>query len=213
MIRIMSQAAVDRHPFLPGTTGWTVHDLADPEIATRWNMGAYEIVEGVLTTMAPAYFSGGNAAFNLSFFIKLHLREKGLPGRFSHEVDIVLNETRVVRADSVFLLPGDETRQALAARDRNETTPQQARLLVPPTLVIESVSPGHETHDRRTKRVWYAEFGVPNYWIVDAFSKSLECLTLTSGGYILETSASGEEEIQPRLFPGLKLNLGEIWRE
>ena len=41
--------------FEPGTTGWTVADLDDPLIEAAWVAGAYEIVEGVLAKMAPAY--------------------------------------------------------------------------------------------------------------------------------------------------------------
>ena len=52
---------VESRPFLPGTTGWTASDLDDPQIERLWFSGRYEIVEGVLTSMPPAYLAGGSA--------------------------------------------------------------------------------------------------------------------------------------------------------
>ena len=89
--------------------------------------------------------------------------------------------------------------------------PERTRILVPPTLVIESLSPGHEAHDRRTKRKWYAEFGVPNYWLFDPFARSMECLMLESGTYRVDRHARGDDELRPSLFPGLVVPLGEVW--
>lgn len=66
----MSRAATSSRPFEPGTTGWTVHDLDDPEIERQWFQGRYEIVEGVLTKIPPAYFAGGNVLFNVMHRIK-----------------------------------------------------------------------------------------------------------------------------------------------
>ena len=50
-------------PFEPGTTGWTASDLDDPAIEREWFRGRYEIVEGVLTKMPPAYFTGGDEPY------------------------------------------------------------------------------------------------------------------------------------------------------
>lgn len=197
--------------FQPGTTGWTAHDLNDPEIERLWFSGRYEIVEGVLTTMPAAYFAGGNAAFNLMSSIKEHLKQQKLPGRFAGEVDIVVDETRVVRADAAMLMPADEVRQAEAVRNAGRPDSRRSRILIPPTLILESVSPGHELHDQGTKRKWYAEFGVPNYWILDAFEFSLQCMVLRDGEYQDDVVGRGNEEVRPALFPGLVLSLKEIW--
>jgi Uma2 family endonuclease len=197
--------------FQPGTTGWTAHDLDDPEIERLWFGGRHEIVEGVLTTMAAAYFTGGNATANLIFAIKQYLKQRGLPGRFAVELDIVANETRVARADAAMLLPADQVRQEQAARNARRVDSRRTRILVPPTLIVESVSPGHELHDEGTKRTWYAEFGVPNYWIINAFELSIQCLVLLGGDYHTDAVGHGDEEIRPSLFPGLVLSLKEIW--
>ena len=207
----MSSTPTISKPFGPGTTGWTVADLDDPITEQRWVEGRYEIVEGVLTTMPPAYFEGGNAAFNVMFFVKAHLNERGLRGRFSSEVDLVIDDSRVVRADAILLTPEDEQAQREAEQPDQSPWHGHTRILIPPTLVIESVSPGHQLHDRRTKMRWYAEFGVPNYWIVDAFQKSLECFILSDGVYRRDQSGTSNQPVRPSLFPGLLLPLDRIW--
>ena len=80
-------------------------------------------------------------------------------------------------------------------------------------LVIESVSPGHESHDQETKRNWYAEFGVQNYWLLSVFDRSLQCLFLEDGDYAVDCTGTGDAVLTPKLFPGLRLPLAEVWPE
>ena len=85
------------------------------------------------------------------------------------------------------------------------------RIVVPPTLVVESVSRGHELHDRETKRGWYAQAGVPHYWILDGFGRTLECLLLDGREYRVDVAGRDAEELRPSLFPRLVIRLGELW--
>lgn len=207
----MSSAPTISKPFVPGTTGWTVADLDDPATEQRWLEGRYEIVEGVLTTMPPAYFRGANALYKVMYRITRFLEERGLPGEFAPEVDLVLSETRVCVADAILLTPDDRRRQEVASGGAGGSGAERTRILIPPTLVVESVSPGHQLHDRRTKMKWYAEFGVPNYWIIDAFQKSLECFILEEEAYRPDQSGRDHQPVRPSLFPGLILPLDRIW--
>ena len=83
--------------------------------------------------------------------------------------------------------------------------------LVPPTMIMESLSPGHEDHDRETKRGWYARFGVPHYWLLNGYERSLECLILDGANYALDVSGHDQQEVRPSLFPGLVIPLSKIW--
>ena len=204
-------AAATIRPFTPGTLGWSASDLDDAEIAREWSAGSYEIVEGVLTTMSPAYFAGGNAVVNLMFLLKSYSSERGLGWRFAAEPEIIVDEIRVARADGAMLTPADAKRQEDAVRAAGKSDPKLARLLVPPTLVIESVSPGHELHDHRTKRSWYAGFGVTHYWIVDAFNRTLECLRLNGDRYDVEATGAQDDVLEPASIPGLRIPLREVW--
>lgn len=210
-INAMPSVETSRRTFEPGTTGWTAADLNDPRIEAEWFQGHYEIVEGVLTKMPPAYFSGASTLTELVFILKADLRSRGLPDRFGTEVDVVIDETRVVVADAAWLSTDDQLRQSRAAKLSGAKDPKNVRILVPPTLIIESVSPGHELHDRRTKSRWYAEFGIPNYWILDPFSRSLQCLALRNSAYELDAEGHDDQTIRPSLFPELVISLAALW--
>jgi len=157
--------------------------------------------------MPPAYFVGGETLFRLMSRVALHIGEDA--GSFATEVDIVVDEDRVARADAAFLTPADKQRQREAALAAGRQDLARTRILVP--LIIECVSPGHESHDQRTKRRWYAEFGIPNYWLLDPFKRTLDCLVHRDGAFHDDAAGQGTEEVRPSLFPGLVLRLGEIW--
>ena len=214
-VRIQPRAgAKTAGDFEPGTFGWVASDLDDPKIEREWFKGRYEIVEGVLAKMPPAYFTGGSALTELINQVTWHLRQRGHKWRFATEVEVVVDQIRVPRADAVLLSKEDAQKQRAAAKVAGKRDPRRALILVPPTLVIESVSPGHELYDRRTKRQWYAEFGVPNYWILDAFERSLECLRLARGSkYVRDAAGKGAQKIKPSCFGDLVLNLADLWDE
>ncbi len=198
--------------FAPGTTGWTAADLNDPAIDAQWDAGRYEIIEGALVTMPAAYYDAARAFRRLLRTIERRLEDTGAPGELAGETDLVISDTRVVRADAVFMRPEDEQRQRQADpqwRGRSDLT--FGRLVVPPWLIIESISIGHEAHDRVVKRRWYAEFGIPHYWVFDSFVRRLECLVLDGAVYRTDAIASGAEENRPAAFPGLVIRLGRIW--
>lgn len=207
----MPPTITERKEFTPGTTGWTADDLNDPELERQWNKGRYEIVEGVLTTMPPAYFDGGLAMQNLIRHVERHLDKTAIGGRFGPEADFIVSPRRVAVVDAVYMTDEDLRKQREANAARGRRSVKYGRLLVPPTLALESLSLGHEAHDAETKRQWYEEFGVPNYWLLDAYAKSLECLVLENGRYRTDQKGSESELLRPSLFPGLVIPLAEVW--
>src|SRR5579862_2973797 len=136
-------SVVQTKSFKPGTTGWSASDLDDPRIEAKWERGSYEIINGVLTSMPAAYFGGGEALFKLMSELHQQLKQKNVPGSFSVEVDLIIDEQRVVRGDSCFMTPADKKKQATEARKHGKLDPTRARIYVPPTIMIESISPGH----------------------------------------------------------------------
>lgn len=195
---------------LPGTTGWTADDLDDPAVARQWQAGAYEIVEVVLTVMPPAYHDG-TLPLSRRRIIERHLDATGTPGEFSGEDDFIVARKKVARVELMFMTPDDHLRQEAANAAKGNPRLRFGRILVPPTLIVESVSLGHEDHDRETKRGWYAGAGVPNYWILNAFERSLECLKLAGGAYAVNASGREEDELRPTLFSGLVIPLAQLW--
>jgi Uma2 family endonuclease len=200
-------------PFEPGTTGWSASDLDDPEIEELWLQGRYEIVDGVPTTMAPAYCTGGEASSNLLYFCQKYVREHKLGGSFAIEADIIIDESRVAVADFVYMSDADKRRQFKAFKLTGRPDPDRTRILIPPTLIVESISPGHERHAQVTKLQWYAEFSVPNYWILDGFKKTLDCYVLESSAYRIDVGGRGKQIVRPSLFPSLAISLAQIWNK
>jgi Putative restriction endonuclease len=195
-----------------GTTGWTAEDLDDPVVERFWLAGRYEIVEGVLTQVAAAaYLDGTGSLTKLVSILSNHIDATGLGGMIAQETDVVLESMRVPRVDAVYLtadaLRAQEAINAKSRRPRGK----YGRVRVVPTLAIESVSPGHEAHDRKTKRRWYAEAGVHHYWLLDAFGKSLECLVLRGQSYQTELLGRDGDELRPSLFPGLVIRVSQLW--
>jgi Uma2 family endonuclease len=206
----MGKLLEDRE-FKPGTTGWTAEDLEHPEIEKLWNANHYEIVEGVLAQMPPAYFDGQASLMELVALIRNHLVRRKLKGCWAPEADFIVGETRVAKPDMVLLLSDKLEAQRAMNRRLGKTQFKYGRIRVAPTLVIESVSAGHESHDRVLKRRWYAEFGVRNYWILDGLGQTLECLILDGEEYKLDVMGRKSEKIRPQAFPGLVIPLGKIW--
>ena len=197
-------------------TGWTASDLDDPYVERRWERGRYEIVEGVLTRMPAAHYDSSAALYRLIRILAPVVESVDPGAAFPTEVDLIVGERRVPKVDALYLSPQDRERQqqanALQGRGTRKLL-RYGRILVPPTLVIESLSRGHEDHDRVTKRRWYGEMGVPNYWLLNYFDRSLECLALAAGDYRVDASGRDAETIRPSLFPGLVIPLATLWAE
>jgi Uma2 family endonuclease len=80
-----------------------------------------------------------------------------------------------------------------------------------PDLVVEVISPSSRRYDRVVKCGWYAEIGVPEYWLVDPQARTLERLRLVDGRYVTAESLRDGEVFRPDTFPGLEIALRELW--
>ncbi len=195
----------------PGTLGWTAADLQNPDVRALWDAGRYEIIDGVLALMPAARFRGGMVVDNLKFLIKRHCHARGEHWSFSGEIDIELGVPRLVRADSAGVGPTELPKFQSLRFNTPGTDWRDHPLTLPPMVVIESISIGNELHDRETKAGWYAEFGVPHYWLLNAYDKSFECLRLGESKYQVDQIGHGAGKIRPSLFPGLVIALADVW--
>jgi Uma2 family endonuclease len=133
-------------------------------------------------------------------------------------VDVILNALRVPRVDAIYLSPEDrrlqrEANAATAPAHSRRRRMRYGRILVPPTLIIESLSVGHEAHDRVTKRRWYAEARVPNYWLLNAHDRTLQCLILDGVDYRTDAEGGDQDEVRPGPFAGQIIPLARLWAE
>jgi Uma2 family endonuclease len=98
-------------------------------------------------------------------------------------------------------------------RAGNESEREQQVGLVTghPDVVVEVVSPSSGRYDRVSKLRYYAQKGVPEYWIVDPQARTLERLVLRDGVFSITDSFADEETFRPDAFPGLEIPLARLW--
>jgi Uma2 family endonuclease len=206
----MTHAATHRQ-FEPGTTGWMIDDLQDPDIQWLWSEGRHELVAGVLTKLAPQGFEVIDPLSRLRRLVEKHLDSLKQSGNFYNEVDLLLRPSRVARPDMIFLTPQQHRQQKLLQQERGHGTLKYHPVYVMPELIVESLSVGHEDHDRVTKREWYAEANIPNYWLLDAKERSLVCLVLGAGGYVGGASGRHNDVVRASVFGGVTIPLADVW--
>ena len=80
-----------------------------------------------------------------------------------------------------------------------------------PDLVVEIVSPSSQRYDRVTKLRWYAQLGIPEYWLIDGSATTLERLVLHDGNYVIADSLAEDETFRPDSFEGLEIPLPKLW--
>jgi Uma2 family endonuclease len=84
-----------------------------------------------------------------------------------------------------------------------------------PDLTVEIISPGTEKNDRETKREEYAQAGIPEFWIIDPDSKTLEVLrhNRDTEVYDLAAQLTERDTLTSPTFPGFSLVLAELFAE
>jgi Uma2 family endonuclease len=86
----------------------------------------------------------------------------------------------------------------------------QSHIAGAPDLVMEVISEGSWQRDRIQKKVLYEQFGLPEYWIVDPDSRTIEVFVLEKGAYELHSKGSDAQAVHSRLLPGFELSFNEV---
>ena len=80
-----------------------------------------------------------------------------------------------------------------------------------PDLVVEIVSEGDAKRDRIEKPEDYAQAGIPEYWIIDPETKTLDVLRLEGESYKLLAHLAENDALTSPTFPGLAYNLKDLF--
>jgi Uma2 family endonuclease len=159
----------------------------------------YEVLDGELSvTPAPAT-RHQTVLGNLYRFLANYIVANQLGKLFIAPTDLILAPTTVVQPDLIFI--GNDHRDIITER----------AIEGPPTLVIEILSPTTHRTDRVTKAQLYAKHNVLNYWLLDPDQRTLEAYELVVDHYDLAASARDAELFSPLLFPGLSIQLSDLW--
>jgi Uma2 family endonuclease len=118
------------------------------------------------------------------------------------EVKLVVGDRRGVKPDLVVYLPG------------SALPPRRGRVLVPPDVVVEVISPRPRDvrRDRVQKLDDYAALGVRFYWLVDPELRTLEILELGADRRYVHAlgATSGVLDAVPGC-EGLRVELDDLW--
>ncbi|HEX3244367.1 MAG TPA: Uma2 family endonuclease, partial [Chloroflexota bacterium] len=115
-------------------------------------------------------------------------------------VSVVLDDGTAVQPDLVFI-----------ANDRLNIISERG-VEGAPTLVVEVLLTSTANRDRGIKMSRYAASGIEHYWIIDPRQRTLEAYHLNSNGYEPVATLDHDASFQPTLFPGLSINLADLWR-
>ena len=156
----------------------------------------WELIDGELYSMSPSPIDRHQLALGELFGVmRSYLKGKKCRAILA-PMDLKLSDENVVQPDLMVVC---DPRQF------------KGHIEGPPALVVEILSPSSESKDRHRKMLLYARFGVPEYWIVSPFPPYVEILRLHDGAYILHRAFDKGENLTSETFPGLEINLDEVF--
>jgi Uma2 family endonuclease len=144
-------SALPKLPFQYGYAGLRM--TAEQFLALGETSDRLELIDGVVTlSPSPSYRHQKVSTLIQAQIMNWAAEHPGTEA--AHDVDIRLSSMLVYCPDIVVFAPG-----------RFPTEPD--RLVQPPDLVIELLSPSNANSDLITKRADYEAFGVREYWVID----------------------------------------------
>jgi Uma2 family endonuclease len=159
----------------------------------------YEVIGGVLY-MAPAPgFDHQNAVGLLSSYLTMHVQFGGVGRVLVAPFDVELARRTIVQPDVLVVL------------NEHSVVITPTRAVGAPDLVIEVSSPSTATYDRRAKMDAYAAAGVPEYWLVDPSSRTVELLQLEAGAYTTVGLFQGAALLPSRIVPELPVRVEQFF--
>ena len=174
---------------------WTYNDY----VAFTDDGECYEIVNGVLVKAPVPDIPHQDALLRFGSYLLAHVEFVGLGKVVIAPADVVLSPNNVYQPDVFVVLK--------AHLDKV----QEKRVVGPPDLVIELASPSTALYDRLTKYDIYARFGVPEYWIAKAASRTIEVLVPEEGKYRSLGVFHGQDRLPSRIVPELPVAVDQFF--
>lgn len=171
---------------------WTYEEYLElPDDGKR-----YEIIDGRLY-VTPAR-SPYHQILSGRLLVLFHPLQEAGQGMMIHApVDLLMPGATPVQPDLVYLRPDQAS---MVTRRALEGVPE---------LLIEILSPSTAGRDRTLKMNKYANCGVPRYWLVDPFARTLEVYALKDGKYQPQRSLNEQDEAE--CFPGVTVDMKALF--
>lgn len=164
--------------------------------------GRFELLDGVLELMSPGP-SATHQSIGRELEFKLMQSCRSDYVIFYAPLDVILSQTNVLQPDLMMI---HRSRLHIVTDRGVEGAPD---------LVVEIMSPGSRKRDKVLKMRMYARHGVPEYWIVDAVSRTLEQYRIHDGGehYILHALFEGDDVVTSDKLPCVSFVVSDIFIE
>ncbi|THF72869.1 Uma2 family endonuclease [Cohnella fermenti] len=161
----------------------------------------YEVIDGVLEMMPPGVTTTHQViARELLMLLAGSCRSDYIV--LFAPLDVILTRTNVLQPDVLMV---HRSRSAIVTNRGIEGVPD---------LVVEILSPSTRKRDKVVKSKVYAKHGVPEYWMIDPLTKTLEQYGLTDGGYYeLENEFGGEDVVASDKLPCVSFPVSKLFAE
>lgn len=166
-----------------------------PDDGTR-----YEVLEGCLEAMSPSPTANHQSVGGQLFLSLQRCKSDYLV--FVAPLDVILSPTNVLQPDVL-----------LIHRSRSEIVTKRG-VEGAPDLVVEILSPSSRAKDKVRKMKIYAKHGVPEYWVIDIGSQTLERFVRDDNGVyeLIELFESGDTVSSDKL-PCASFALDELFSD
>ena len=157
----------------------------------------HEIIDGDhFAHPAPSlYHQTISRRIEFQLYSQIELNELGWV--FDAPVDVQLTKYDVVQPDLIVVL-----------KDREKIL-TESRIHGTPNLVIEILSPGTAQNDRTLKKQLYLKTGVPEYWIVDPKTKSIQQYVIENDAYVLQPTS---EPVVLNILESVSVDTKLVWK-
>jgi Uma2 family endonuclease len=158
----------------------------------------YELIEGELFVSAAPNTEHQRKTGRLYRRLADDVEQHDLGEVFIAPYDVVLDASTVLEPDILFV---SKARQSIIKPGCIEGAPD---------LVVEVISDSSRLMDRFVKRDRYAQFGVPEYWLLDPFEPRIEVLRLEAGKYRVVGSFGPGDTLESPTFSGLRIPVSSL---
>lgn len=175
-------------------SGLTYEDYAQlPDEGPR-----YELVDGQLELLSSPARAHQVVSRQLSHLLSLDCSSEY--EIVTAPVDVVLSPAEVRQPDVIMI-----------HLSRISIYKEQGCIEAPPDLVVEILSPSSLNRDKVAKRMAYAKFGVPEYWIINPTDETLEQHLLTQPDtYELVNVYFGADPIQSKKLTCISFSMDDV---
>ena len=140
-----------------------------------------QLIDGEVVIGMPPILKHQDIVREILILLALIARKVGGKA-YDSPIEVRLDDDNVFEPDVLYIKPDNLT----------ITQQDEKRIVGPPNLVVEILSPSTASYDRSEKYRAYEQHGVGEYWIVDPLHETIEVWTLEESGKFARQGAYGK---------------------